>query len=238
MLSSAYSQFPATATNYQTADSGRQETIDEQGNVQGQYSYVDPNGKTITVKYTAGKNGFQVQGDHLPVAPQGFQAENTIPKSYQQFQPIPQVQPFQPTQHGLQSFQNLNSFPRSYQQQNQLYHPQYQSPGLGQFGGQYNQQTLNKNLFTPAANPYPAASAGQYENYKKALEEEKEEAAKEAFGHSTQSFGLTGFGENDQSFDQSSHRFSTPVSAPQGLPQAPYNIQFGPDNGYTFEYNF
>jgi hypothetical protein len=40
------------------------------GERKGQYSYFDPNGQKITVQYTAGKNGFQVSGDHLPKAPQ------------------------------------------------------------------------------------------------------------------------------------------------------------------------
>jgi hypothetical protein len=46
------------------------EETDTNGDRKGQYSYVDPNGKKISVQYTAGKNGFQVQGDHLPKAPQ------------------------------------------------------------------------------------------------------------------------------------------------------------------------
>nr|CAD7264545.1 unnamed protein product [Timema shepardi] len=61
---------PITATNYRTEDGQqRSESVDGQGNVRGQYSYVDPAGKTITVKYTAGKDGFQVEGDHLPKSP-------------------------------------------------------------------------------------------------------------------------------------------------------------------------
>lgn len=39
------------------------------GERKGQYSYVDRDGKKFTVHYTAGKNGFQVSGDHLPKAP-------------------------------------------------------------------------------------------------------------------------------------------------------------------------
>ncbi|XP_067000867.1 endocuticle structural glycoprotein SgAbd-2-like [Anabrus simplex] len=37
--------------------------------VQGQYSYTAPDGTPITVTYTAGVNGFQPQGVHLPEAP-------------------------------------------------------------------------------------------------------------------------------------------------------------------------
>merc|ERR1712183_650172 len=33
----------------------------------GQYSYIDDTGKTITVKYSAGVNGFRIlEGDHIP----------------------------------------------------------------------------------------------------------------------------------------------------------------------------
>lgn len=47
------------------------EETGQNGERKGQYSYVDPNGKKIVVHYTAGKNGFQVSGDHLPKAPAG-----------------------------------------------------------------------------------------------------------------------------------------------------------------------
>ncbi|RZF32974.1 hypothetical protein LSTR_LSTR008687 [Laodelphax striatellus] len=74
------------------ADNGLKqgETISPDGSRQGSYSYVDPSGKTISVKYTAGKDGFKIlEGDHipkpvpaLPVAPS--YAEQIPP--YQQFQ--------------------------------------------------------------------------------------------------------------------------------------------------------
>ena len=53
------------------ADNGLQqgESISPDGTRRGAYSYVDPNGQKITVRYTAGKDGFKVEGDHLPRAP-------------------------------------------------------------------------------------------------------------------------------------------------------------------------
>ncbi|XP_066991632.1 uncharacterized protein [Anabrus simplex] len=61
------------AFNYAfSADNGLKqgETIAPDGSRQGQYSYVDPTGNTIKVRYVADKNGFRViEGDHLPQPP-------------------------------------------------------------------------------------------------------------------------------------------------------------------------
>lgn len=45
------------------------EESDADGTRHGSYSYVDPTGQRRTVSYTAGKNGFQATGDHIPAAP-------------------------------------------------------------------------------------------------------------------------------------------------------------------------
>lgn len=37
--------------------------------LQGSYSYINPDGETVLVNYTADENGFQVSGDHLPTPP-------------------------------------------------------------------------------------------------------------------------------------------------------------------------
>ncbi|KAF7285407.1 pupal cuticle protein-like [Rhynchophorus ferrugineus] len=47
------------------------ESIAPDGTRTGGYSYIDPNGKKISVKYVAGKEGFKIlEADHLPKAPQ------------------------------------------------------------------------------------------------------------------------------------------------------------------------
>lgn len=54
------------------ADNGLKqgESISPDGTRSGAYSYVDPEGQTISVRYTAGKDGFKIlEGDHVPKAP-------------------------------------------------------------------------------------------------------------------------------------------------------------------------
>ena len=51
------------------ADQAHSAVRDAYGNVAGSYNYINPEGETITVKYTAGVNGFQVESNALPVAP-------------------------------------------------------------------------------------------------------------------------------------------------------------------------
>ncbi|KAL3277420.1 hypothetical protein HHI36_012768 [Cryptolaemus montrouzieri] len=55
-----------------TAENGlaQGETIAPDGSRNGGYTYVDPTGRKISVKYSAGKEGFRIlEGDHLPKAP-------------------------------------------------------------------------------------------------------------------------------------------------------------------------
>lgn len=54
---------------HQQADQSHAAVRDAYGNVAGGYSYISPEGKPITVRYTAGVNGFQVESNALPVAP-------------------------------------------------------------------------------------------------------------------------------------------------------------------------
>jgi len=71
------------STNYNAGDHGRSETVSPDGTIQGSYQYTGGDGKVYTVKYRAGKDGYMVEGDHLPKAPQ-------VPP--QQQQPAPQQQ--------------------------------------------------------------------------------------------------------------------------------------------------
>ncbi|KAJ3633555.1 hypothetical protein MTP99_010494 [Tenebrio molitor] len=53
--------------------SGEQKTIDKDnagGVISGGYEYVGDDGKTYKVNFVADENGYQPQGDHLPVAPE------------------------------------------------------------------------------------------------------------------------------------------------------------------------
>jgi len=110
------------------------EESDPDGTRRGSYSYVDPSGQRKTVSYTAGKNGFQATGDHLPQAPAAppqpvptsgyapnpqYQSPEYRPQ-YQQpsYQPAPQ--PYQPPP---QSYQPA---PQSYQPPAQSYQPRPQ----------------------------------------------------------------------------------------------------------------
>merc|ERR1711970_1611722 len=80
----------------------REETTAD-GERVGQYSYIDQAGKTITVRYTAGKDGFRIlEGDHVPTGANGqgsaqFQATpRPAPAPRQQF--VQQQQPQQQQQ--------------------------------------------------------------------------------------------------------------------------------------------
>merc|ERR1739838_825691 len=57
----------------------------------GQYSYIDNDGKTITVRYTAGKDGFRIlEGAHVPTGATGQESAAFVAKS-----PAPVAAPIQ-----------------------------------------------------------------------------------------------------------------------------------------------
>jgi len=68
----------------------REETINDKGERTGQYSYIDNSGKTISVKWTAGKDGFRVEGDHIPTGANGL---NSAPFNADLATPAPVVAP-------------------------------------------------------------------------------------------------------------------------------------------------
>jgi len=62
-------EFGQASFGHQQLDQAHSAVRDAYGNVAGGYSYISPEGKPITVRYTAGVNGFQVESNALPVAP-------------------------------------------------------------------------------------------------------------------------------------------------------------------------
>jgi len=124
------------------------------GDRKGQYSYIDPNGKKITVQYTAGKNGFQVSGDHLPKAP----APLPVPA-----QPAPQQAPRQYNNPAPQQYNNNNyqsqQYNNNYQQPRQQFN-NYQQPQQQYNNYQQPQQQFNNpppqnfNNFGPQPQQY------------------------------------------------------------------------------------
>ncbi|KAJ8983022.1 hypothetical protein NQ317_014319, partial [Molorchus minor] len=80
------------------------ESIAPDGSRNGGYSYVDPTGRKISVKYTAGKEGFRIlEADHLPKAPQPVAP---IPAAPQHQQPAPIQAPYRPQPYALQGGQD------------------------------------------------------------------------------------------------------------------------------------
>lgn len=89
---SAYAQEDGTVS--------REETINDKGERTGQYSYIGEDGKTYNVKWTAGKDGFRVEGDHIPKGANGlnsapFNPEEAAPAApvVQAAAPLPKAAP-------------------------------------------------------------------------------------------------------------------------------------------------
>merc|ERR1711955_74669 len=91
----------------------------------GQYSYIDQAGKTITVRYSAGKDGFKIlEGDHVPtgangqnsapyVATQAHRQVAAAPQPQQNFAPAnsnPFINPHDPTHRDFRFNVNGASF--------------------------------------------------------------------------------------------------------------------------------
>ncbi|XP_050311050.1 endocuticle structural glycoprotein SgAbd-8-like [Anthonomus grandis grandis] len=122
------------------------ESIAPDGTRTGGYSYIDPNGKKISVKYTAGKEGFKIlEADHLPKAPLPV-----APLPAPQQQQAAYSQPQANNQHDDGSYR-----PEFYER------PQTQQSG----GGGVAQSYYHPKVFTQAAQPRPAYQQPQYPQY-------------------------------------------------------------------------
>ncbi|XP_020287067.1 larval cuticle protein 2 [Pseudomyrmex gracilis] len=106
------------------------EESDVEGNRRGSYSYIDPTGQRRTVTYTAGKNGFQATGDHIPTAP-----PQAPPQP--EYIPLSRYNPpdYQPPSYAPQLAQQ---YPRRYQPE---YEPQSVYPPQSQPQYQYRPQS-------------------------------------------------------------------------------------------------
>ncbi|XP_075147789.1 cuticular protein 100A [Haematobia irritans] len=116
------------------------EETDADGTRHGSYSYVDPTGERRTISYTAGKNGFQASGDHLPVAPPA--PPQPVPQPG--YQPQPQYQP------------PANNFRSNDYGDDGSYDPRYNDPNFDQQSS-YRQPAPQPayNPPAPAYNPPP-----------------------------------------------------------------------------------
>ncbi|XP_059485178.1 uncharacterized protein LOC132202345 [Neocloeon triangulifer] len=224
---SATAQELLTATNYRTDDGQqRSESTDGQGNVRGEYSYVDPNGKTITVKYTAGKDGFKVEGDHLPKAPAvPAPAAPAAPEyrrpqqqqwNQQPAQPQAPQQPQQNPQHITDPLWNAHTQPhwaQTLQQQPQYNPPQPQyNPPQPQYNppqAQYNPPQPQWNQPQPQYNP-------------------QQQFASQA--PATQQL------QNFPGLPQPSN-YLQPQAAPQQQPRGQVSVTNTPNAGYSYSYN-
>ncbi|XP_014248458.1 cuticle protein 2-like [Cimex lectularius] len=75
------------------------ETIAPDGTRTGAYSYVDPSGQTVSVKYSAGKDGFKIiEGSHVPKTPPHVvqQQREALQASYRSPPPSPPPQQHSP----------------------------------------------------------------------------------------------------------------------------------------------
>jgi len=142
----------------------------------GQYSYIDQAGKTITVRYSAGKDGFKIlEGDHVPTGANGqnsapYVAPQTTRTQYQPQQQFSQqaAAPVQNTQNTFVPTQNYAPQP----QQNVApvnsnpfvnpHDPTHRNFQYNVNGGDINRNlNRNRNRNTPTFNPQPTQAPRQ-----------------------------------------------------------------------------
>merc|ERR1712223_11740 len=125
----------------------------------GQYSYIDENGETITVRYTAGKDGFRIlEGNHIPEGANGLQSAPFDPEiakgEPQQSPPAqPQAAPVREQPRRVRPVRPVQQRQRQQQPQFVAQQPQQQQP---QFVAQQPQQKppqVPSGDFNPFINP-------------------------------------------------------------------------------------
>merc|ERR1712018_778421 len=120
----------------------REETTAD-GERVGQYSYIDQAGKTITVRYTAGKDGFRIlEGDHVPTGANG--------QASAQFQATPRPAPA-PRQQQLVQQQPQQQFVQP--RESVDYDYEYYDGAVPETSPRFNQQTQQapaQQTFVPA----------------------------------------------------------------------------------------
>nr|KAF7420501.1 hypothetical protein H0235_010798 [Vespula pensylvanica] len=115
------------------------EESDVNGDRRGSYSYVDPTGQRRTVTYTAGKNGFQATGDHIPVPPPQIPPQP-------EYVPLPQYNP--PDYKPPAAYRTPAPPP-----------PVYRSPPLAQYQTRAESEYEPRAVYQPQPQPQPQSQS-------------------------------------------------------------------------------
>merc|ERR1712223_143763 len=116
----------------------------------GQYSYIDENGETITVRYTAGKDGFRIiEGNHIPEGANGLQSAPFDPEiaagEPQSLPAQPEAAPVREQQRPVRPSRPVRPAQRRQQQPQQQF--------VAQQPQQQQQQQVPSADFNPFINP-------------------------------------------------------------------------------------
>jgi hypothetical protein len=122
-------------------NSFREEMRLPDGTVKGSYGYIDANGKQRIIKYTAGKNGFQVEGDIHPDQDPSV-AQATAEHQKQQARQIQESQRALANAPPPQDDQDQQGNPQqqNFQPQQQNFQPQQQNFQQQNFQPNFNQR--------------------------------------------------------------------------------------------------
>lgn len=126
------------------------ESIAPDGTRTGAYQYVDPNGKTISVKYTAGKDGFKIlEGAHIPKPHPAIEQLSAQ-------KPLPQYQPPQSQYQQQYKPQYQSSIPQ-YKSSPSAIYSKYNSAAQEEDDGSYRGEAAYTNAgpqtFSPISQP-------------------------------------------------------------------------------------